>query len=99
MFASILGAVIALPLGILGGYVWFKKVSQNNLTAASEKAKQILAEAENEAQAKLKAAAIESKEQQKGAGKGIRAPENRPRPFGEKGSTPRGDARQQVRAY
>ena len=63
MFASILGAVIALPLGILGGYVWFKKVSQNNLTAASEKAKQILAEAENEAQAKLKAAAIESKEQ------------------------------------
>jgi len=64
MFASILGtALVALSVGILGGYVWFKKASQHNLRTASEKAKQILARAETEAQANLKAAAIESKEQ------------------------------------
>jgi ribonuclease Y len=61
--ASILvTAVIALPLGILGGYVLFTILSKEKLRSASEKAKKILADAEQEVKAKLKAASIESKE-------------------------------------
>ena len=62
--ASILvTAVIVLPLGILGGYVLFKILSKEKLRSANEKAKKILADAEQEVNAKLKAASIESKEQ------------------------------------
>jgi ribonuclease Y len=62
--ASILvTAGIALSLGILGGYVLFTRITRQSLKTAAENAKKILDEAEEEAKAKYKAAAIETKEQ------------------------------------
>jgi ribonucrease Y len=56
-------AVLALSLGILGGYVLFKTLSKKEIETASQKAKKILEDAESELAAKTKAAALESKEQ------------------------------------
>ncbi len=62
--ASILvTVVIALPLGILGGYVLFRALSKREIKSASEKVERILADAEREAQSKLKAVSLEAKEQ------------------------------------
>jgi len=61
--ASILvTAVIALPLGIIGGYVLFKSLSKKEIESAQSKAGKIVEEAEREAQAKRKSASIEAKE-------------------------------------
>lgn len=56
-------AAVILPLGILGGYVLFKQLKKKEIQEASNRAEMIIADAEREAEAKVKSASIEHKEQ------------------------------------
>ncbi len=61
--AWIIAAVVGLAAGIGGGYVLFQRIKQKELKEAKEESSRLLAEAQKEAEALEKAAALEAKEQ------------------------------------